>query len=192
MIPEDLLDSLRGCPQFLELSALRYDGAYSCCSEFRDVNKTKRQSTTEERPQEIVVPWSDVPDSLKQSLSAFIGCDVGSLRSISFMVFQRARGIGSHCDQGWVGDSFWGFSIVVKSEPSTAEPYRLLFSTNRNDKVVGEHVVEGNSAYHCCGNNRYYFKHGVAPSDSVGRRFFVRVGLNRFCKSKLAWQQLVQ
>ena len=129
MIPEDLLDRLRGCPQFLELLALPCNGAYSCCSEVRDVNKTKRQSTAEERPQGIVVPWSDVPDSLKQSLLAFIGCDAGSLTSISFMVFQRAEGIGSHCDQGWVGDSFWGFSIVVKSEPSTAEPYSLLVIT---------------------------------------------------------------
>ena len=89
------------------------------------------------------------------------------------MAFQRAEGIDSHCDQEWVGKRFWGFSIAVKSEPSSAEPYRLVFSNETG--TVGEHVVPSNTAYECRGENRYLFKHGVAPSTS-GRRFFVRVG----------------
>ena len=175
-IPEDLQDALRACPQFLELVGLPNNGeAYSTCSHFQDINiRRYPKAKGPLRPQEIVIPWSEVPTSLKVRLAAFLGCNTRSLTSISFMLFQKADGIGSHCDQGWVGDSFWGFSIAFKAEPSSAEPYCLLFT--RKKTVVGEHVIRSNTAYHCSGNNRHYLKHGVAPSKSVGRRFFVRVG----------------
>ena len=164
---------MRGCPQFLELVGLPNGEAYSPSSHFQDIHISRRYPKAV-RPQEIVISWSEVPTSLKVRLAAFLGCNTRSLTSISFMLFQKADGIGSHCDQGWVGDSFWGFSIAFKAEPSSAEPYCLLFT--RKKTVVSEHVVRSNTAYHCSGNNRYYFKHGVAPSKSVGRRFFVRVG----------------
>ena len=175
-IPEGLLDGLRDCPQFLELVGLPNGKAFSTCSHFQDIHISRRYPKAKGpvRPQEIVIPWSEVPTPLKVSLAAFLGCNTLSLASISFMVFQQADGIRSHCDEGWVGDSFWGFSIAFKAEPSSAEPYRLIFT--RNKTVVGEHVVRSNTAYYCSGNNRHYFKHGVAPSKSVGRRFFVRVG----------------
>lgn len=174
-IPEELLDGLRDCPQFLELVGLPNGKAFSTCSHFQDIHISRRYPKAV-RPQEIVISWSEVPTSLKVSLAAFLGCNTRSLTSISFMVFQKADGISSHCDEGWVGDSFWGFSIAFTAEPSSAEPYRLLFT--RNGTVVGEHMVRSNTAYYCSGNNRFYFKHGVAPSKSVGRRFFLRVGRN--------------
>ena len=177
-IPEGLLNSLRGCRQFLELVALPRDGSYSTSTHFKDINmsmRRSRKSTTKGsvRLQEIVIPWQQVSNSLKVNLAAFMVCKANDLRSISFMAFQRAEGIDSHCDQEWVGKRFWGFSIAVKSEPSSAEPYRLVFSNETG--TVGEHVVPSNTAYECRGENRYLFKHGVAPSTS-GRRFFVRVG----------------
>ena len=176
-IPEDLLDSLRGCRQFLELVALPIDGSYSTSSHFKDINIRRSRKATKGsvRLREVVIPWRQIPDSLKVNLAAFMVCKASDLRSISFMAFQRAEGIDSHRDQEWVGKRFWGFSIAVKSEPSSAEPYRLVFSNNETDTVVGEHVVPSNTAYECSGENRYLFKHGVAPSTS-GRRFFVRVG----------------
>jgi hypothetical protein len=176
-IPEDVLDGLRGCPQFVELVGLPNDEAYSTRSHFQDIHINRRYSTSKGpvRPQEIVIPWSEVPTPLKVSLAAFLDCNTRSLASISFMVFQQADGIHSHCDEGWVGESFWGFSVAFKAEPSSFESYRLVFT--RNKTVVGEHVVRSNTAYYCSGKNRHYFKHGVAPSKSVGRRFFMRVGL---------------
>ena len=175
-IPEDLLDGLRGCPQFLELVGLPNGEAYSTSSHCEDIHIIRRYPKAKGpvRPHEIVIPWSEVPTPLKVSLAAFLGCNTRNLTSISFMVFQQADGIRSHCDEGWVGDSFWGFSVAFKTEPSSTEPYRRIFT--RNKTVVGEHVVRSNTAYYCSGDNRHYFKHGVAPSKSVGRRFFMRVG----------------
>jgi len=175
-IPEYLLDSLRGCRQFTELLALPIDGSFSTSSHYEDINirRSKTSAKGSVRLQEVVIPWQQIPHNLKVNLAAFMVCKANDLRSISFMAFQRAEGIDSHCDQKWVGKRFWGFSIAVKSEPSSAEPYRLVFS-NETDTVVGEQVVPSNTAYECRGENRYLFKHGVAPSTS-GRRFFVRVG----------------
>ena len=173
-IPEELLDSLRDCPQFLELVGLPNGEAFSTRSHFQDIHFPKLKAKGPVRPREIVIPWSEVPTPLKVSLAAFLGCNTRNLTSISFMVFQQADGIRSHCDEGWVGDSFWGFSVAFKTEPSSTEPYLLIFT--RNKTVVGEHVVRSNTAYYCSGDNRHYFKHGVAPSKSVGRRFFMRVG----------------
>ena len=177
-VPQNLLNGLKNCPQFLELVSLPNTGAYSTSSHFKNVNliaysKSKRSV----RPQEIVVAWQEVCDSLKVDLAAFIGCNIDSLTSISFHIFNRSEGIDGHCDQAWVGDSFWGFSIVLLSEPSSALPYNLVFRTKKTATVVGEHVVRSNSAYHCSGNNRHTFNHDVAPA-SAGRRFFVRVGQN--------------
>ena len=176
-IPKHLLNSLRGCRQFVELVALPIDGSYSTSSHFKDINIRRSRKATKGsvRLREVVIPWQQVSNSLKVNLAAFMVCKANDLRSISFMAFQRAEGIDSHCDQEWVGKRFWGFSIAVKSEPSSAEPYRLVFSNNETDAVVGEHVVPSNTAYECSGENRNLLKHGVAPSSS-GRRFFVRVG----------------
>ena len=176
IIPESLLVSVRGCLQFQELLSLPCEGAYSTSSHVRNVNIRKGKSLG--RPPEIVVDWTEVPDSLKVGLVAFIGCNAHDLTSVSFMIFQRGEGIDSHCDEKWVGDSFWGFSIILKSEPSSAEPYTLVFTSKKNDTVVGELVVLGNTAYHCSGNNRHKLKHSVAPSKCVGRRFFLRAGHN--------------
>jgi hypothetical protein len=186
-IPEYLLDSLRGCRQFTELLALPIDGSFSTSSHYKDINirpsshykdinirRSKTSAKGSVRLQEVVIPWQQIPHNLKVNLAAFMVCKANDLRSISFMAFQRAEGIDSHCDQKWVGKRFCGFSIAVKSEPSSAEPYRLVFSNNKT-AVVGEQVVTSNTAYECRDENRYLFKHGVAPSTS-GRRFFVRVG----------------
>ena len=175
-IPDELLGYVRGCPLFLELVALPRDGAWSTSSHVRDVNMLRSlKDKASGREQQIRIPWREVPEELKVRLVAFIGCNAHDLTSVSFMAFQRAEGIDGHCDQAWVGDSFWGFSIVLQSEPSSALPYNLVFRTKKKATVVGEHVVRSNSAYHCSGNNRHKFKHEVAPA-SAGRRFFVRVG----------------
>ena len=179
-VSDDLRDYVRGCPLFLDLVALPRDGAYSTSSHVLDVNIKRSQTLKNKasgREQQVTIPWRIVPDELKVKLVAFIGCNAHDLTSVSFMAFQRAEGIDGHCDQAWVGDSFWGFSIVLQSEPSSALPYNLVFRTKNTATVVGEHVVRSNSAYHCSGNNRHKFKHEVAPA-SAGRRFFVRVGLN--------------
>ena len=179
-VPDELLDYVRGCPQFLELVALQRDASYSTSAHVQDVNierSRKRKNKPSGREQQIAIPWIEVSDGLKVRLAAFIGCNAHDLTSVSFMAFQRAEGIDGHCDQAWVGDSFWGFSIVLQSEPSSALPYNLVFRAKNTATVVGEHVVRSNSAYHCSGNNRHKFKHEVAPA-SAGRRFFVRVGLN--------------
>ena len=188
-IPSSLLAILRGCPEVQELEQLPHDESYSTSSEFRDVHILKKKERNHsssgalpvERAQEIRIPWKQVSTSLKESLAAFIGCDIRSLTSISFMVFLRESGIGSHCDQPWVGDSFWGFSFALESAVSSAESYKLLFRTKgKTGRVVFELDVERNTAYHCSGDNRYYFEHEVPRSSTVGRRFFMRVGLNRF------------
>ena len=177
-VPQSLRNGLKNCPQFLELVSLPTTASYSTSSHFRNVNlkSPKSGSRRSVRPREIVTAWQEVPDSLKVDLAAFIGCNVDSLTSISFHIFDRSVGIGSHCDQKWVGESFWGFSIVFEEEPSSAEPYRLVFRKKRSDTVVGDYAILSNTAYYCSGDNRYCFNHEVAPCDSGGRRFFVRVG----------------
>ena len=177
-VPQSLRNGLKNCPQFLELLSLPNTASYSTSSHFKNVNFTSPKSGSRRsvRPREIVTAWQEVPDSLKVDLAAFIGCNVDSLTSISFHIFDRSVGIGSHCDQEWVGESFWGFSIVFEEEPSSAEPYRLVFRKKRSDTVVGDYAILSNTAYYCSGDNRYCFNHEVAPSDSGGRRFFVRVG----------------
>ena len=92
-----LLTILRGCPEVQELEQLPHDESYSTSSEFRDVHILKKKERNHsssvalpvERAQEIRIPWKQVSTTLKESLVAFIGCDIRSLTSLSFMVFLR-------------------------------------------------------------------------------------------------------